>query len=217
MSRTFGPSELLECYRRGVFPMGESQDDPRLFLVDPDVRGVLPLKGFHVPKRLARLVKTDPFTIRFDTAFTRVVELCAEPAPGRTNTWINTPILNLYSALHRQGHAHSVECWIGDELVGGLYGVSLKGAFFGESMFSRVTDASKVALVHLVAKLIASGYRLLDAQFVNNHLKQFGIEEIGRDDFHTRLSKALAADAKWGSDTYGVDGAGALQLITQTS
>ncbi len=217
MSRTFGPSELLECYRRGVFPMGESQADTRLFLVDPDIRGVLPLRGFHIPRRLARFVRSNPFVIRFDTAFSRVVELCAEPAPGRTNTWINTPILNLYSALHRQGHAHSVECWLGDELVGGLYGVSLKAAFFGESMFSRRTDASKVALAHLVARLIAGGYQLLDAQFVNDHLKQFGIEEISRDTFQARLMQALAADADFGRDTYGVDGAVAVQLITQTS
>ena len=155
MSGRFGTSDLLECYRRGVFPMGDARHDPNLFLVDPDMRGLLPLRGFHVPKRLARRVKQDPFRVTSDQAFTRVMEMCAESTKGRESTWINSPILNLYSALHREGHAHSIECWDGDELVGGLYGVALGGAFFGESMFSLRTDASKVALVHLVAQLKA--------------------------------------------------------------
>ncbi|MEP7210780.1 MAG: leucyl/phenylalanyl-tRNA--protein transferase [Alphaproteobacteria bacterium] len=242
MSRGFGPNELLDCYRRGVFPMADSADDPRLFLVDPDQRGVIPLDRFHLPRKLRRVVESDRFTVRIDTAFERVMEMCAEAAPSRTNTWINAPIHNLYGALHRMGNAHSVECWEGDELVGGVYGVHLNAAFFGESMFSRRTDASKVALVHLVARLIHGGFRLLDAQFITEHLKQFGAEEIDREEFHRRLDNALAVDASFGEADYwaggasgavggaagaaGADTAGApacgagaavVQLITQTS
>jgi leucyl/phenylalanyl-tRNA--protein transferase len=242
MSRVFGPNELLDCYRRGVFPMADSRDDPRLFLVDPDKRGVLPLDRFHLPRKLRKVVEADRFTVRIDTAFSRVMDMCAEPMPGRTNTWINAPIHNLYGALHRMGYAHSVECWEGDELVGGVYGVHLHAAFFGESMFSRRTDASKVALVHLVARLIKGGFRLLDTQFITTHLKQFGAEEIDREEFHRRLEHALAADADFtGADYWtggaagsagsaGVSGAGAtvsagavgagaaaVQLITHTS
>lgn len=200
MSARFGPEDLLACYRRGVFPMADSRDDPRLFLVDPDLRGILPLDAFHIPKRLRRRVCQDPFRITFDTAFTRVVEACGEPHEGRPSTWINSAIINLYSALHRQGYAHSVECWDRDELVGGLYGVSIGGAFFGESMFSRATDASKIALVHLVARLIDRGYVLLDAQFHNPHLTQFGLIEISRDAFKARLKAALKVEAHFHGD-----------------
>jgi len=213
----FGPNELLDCYRRGVFPMGDSRDDPRLFLVDPDLRGVIPLDRFHVSRSLAKAIRSDRFTVRTDTAFAEVMEYCAASAPGRTNTWINTPIFNLYNALHRMSHAHSVECWREGKLVGGLYGVSLKGAFFGESMFSRETDASKVALAHLVARLRRGGYTLLDTQFVTPHLRQFGIEEIARDDFHVLLDAALKVDAVFPDPGYCPPGAEALQLITQTS
>ena len=215
MSRVFGPSELLDCYRRGVFPMADSRDDPRLFLVDPDLRGVLPLDRFHLSKSLRKTIRRDPFEIRVDTAFSQVMALCAESAPDRPNTWINSPILNLYSALHRAGHAHSVEAWRDGELVGGLYGVSLKAAFFGESMFSRATDASKVALAHLVARLRAGGYRLLDTQFVTGHLETFGVEEVSRAEFHILLDAAMQADATFGAQTYC--GADVVQLITQTS
>lgn len=215
MSRVFGPSELLDCYRRGVFPMADSRDDPRLFLVDPDLRGVLPLDRFHLSKSLRKTIKRDEFEVRINTSFSRVMELCAESAPDRPNTWINSPILNLYSSLHRAGHAHSVEAWRDGELVGGLYGVSLKGAFFGESMFSRATDASKVALAHLVARLRAGGYKLLDTQFVTAHLETFGVEEVPRDDFHVLLKDAMQVDGVFGTQTYcGLD---VLQLITQTS
>lgn len=216
MSRVFGPNELLECYRRGVFPMADARDDPRLFLVDPDLRGVLPLDGFRVSRSLRKTIRQDMFEIRIDTCFSRVMELCAEAAPDRPHTWINAPILNLYSALHRMGHAHSVEAWKDGELVGGLYGVSLKAAFFGESMFSRATDASKVALAHLVARLRAGGYLLLDTQFVTSHLQTFGVEEVPRDAFHMRLKQALAVDADFGG-TRTYCGEEALQLITQTS
>lgn len=215
MSRVFGPAELLDCYRRGVFPMADARDDPRLFLVDPDLRGVLPLDRFHLSKSLRKTIRRDPFEIRVNTAFSRVMELCAEAAPDRPNTWINSPILNLYSSLHRLGHAHSVEAWRDGELVGGLYGVSLKAAFFGESMFSRATDASKVALAHLAARLRAGGYRLLDTQFVTSHLETFGVEEVPREQFHERLKLALQADGVFGTQTYCGDEV--VQLITQTS
>lgn len=215
VSRVFGPNELLDCYRRGVFPMADSHDDPRLFLVDPDLRGVLPLDRFHVSKSLRKTIRRDEFEIRVDTSFSRVMELCAEAAPDRPQTWINAPILNLYSALHRMGHAHSVEAWREGELVGGLYGVSLKAAFFGESMFSRATDASKVALAHLVARLRVGGYRLLDTQFLTSHLETFGVDEVPREDFHILLKDALQHDADFGKQTYAGDEV--LQLITQTS
>ncbi|MBJ7413054.1 MAG: leucyl/phenylalanyl-tRNA--protein transferase, partial [Phenylobacterium sp.] len=180
----FDASDLLDCYARGVFPMADAREDARVFLIDPERRGVIPLDRFHVSRRLARTVRGDPFEVRFDTAFHRVVLECAASGPGRTETWINRPIENLYLQLHHMGHAHSVECWAGGELVGGLYGVSLKGAFFGESMFSRRRDASKVALVHLVARLIAGRFVLLDTQFMTDHLSQFGAEEISRSAYH---------------------------------
>ena len=211
--------------------MADSRDDPRLFLVDPDKRGVIPLERFHLSRKLRRVIASDRFTVRIDTAFGQVMDRCAEPAPGRANTWINAPIHNLYGALHRMGHAHSVECWEGEELVGGVYGVHLNAAFFGESMFSRRTDASKVALAHLVARLIHGGFRLLDAQFLTDHLQQFGAEEIDRETFQRRLAEALALEARFGEPDYwagaGAVGAGGatavgagaavVQLITQTS
>jgi leucyl/phenylalanyl-tRNA--protein transferase len=217
LSRVFGPNELLDCYRRGVFPMAEDRDDHRLFLVDPDLRGILPLDRFHVSRSLRKAIKREPFKVRVDTAFSQVMEQCAEAAPGRMSTWINTPILNLYSALHRAGHAHSVECWDGDELVGGLYGVSLKGAFFGESMFSRRTGASKIALAYLVGRLRRGGFTLLDTQFVTEHLTTFGVEEIERDEFHERLDAALEVDAEFGDNSYQPSPTELLQVITQTS
>lgn len=209
--------------------MGDSRDDPSLFLVDPDMRGILPLENFHIPKRLKRTVRQDIYRVTADLAFTRVMEGCAETKHGRESTWINSPILNLYSALHREGHAHSIECWSGDDLVGGLYGVSIGGAFFGESMFSRARDASKVALVHLVARLIAGGYTMLDAQFHNPHLEQFGLTEIPRGAFKARLAEALNVEADFysvdkesdagasSSGSRGLTGSGAVQRITQMS
>lgn len=217
MSSMFGLSELIAAYRRGVFPMADSRDDPNLFLIDPDERGVLPLSGFHVPRRLARTVRKDPFTVTVDTAFTRVMEACAEAADGRDTTWINSAILNLYGGLHRSGYAHSVECWDGEDLVGGLYGVSLGSAFFGESMFSRQSDASKIALVHLVARLIAGKYTLLDAQFHNPHLDQFGLVRIPRAQFKIWLADALKTDGDFQTPQAPTSGQDALQLITQMS
>jgi leucyl/phenylalanyl-tRNA---protein transferase len=187
----FGPDELLACYARGVFPMADGRDDPRLFLVDPEERGIFPLDAFHVPKRLARTVRADHYRVTIDTCFRDVLEACAAPHPERPETWINQPILELYDALHRRGVAHSIECWDGETLAGGLYGVRLGGAFFGESMFSRARDASKVALVHLVAHLIEGGFSLLDSQFVTAHLQQFGIQEIPRADYRKRLEIAI--------------------------
>jgi leucyl/phenylalanyl-tRNA--protein transferase len=186
--KPFGVQDLLDCYARGVFPMADARDDDRVFLVDPDRRGVFPLNRFHVSKRLARTVRQDVFEVRVDTAFPEVVALCAEAAEDRAETWINRPIEQLYGELFRIGHAHSVETWLDGRLVGGLYGVSLAGAFFGESMFSRATDASKVALVHLIARLVAGGFTLLDAQFMTGHLAQFGAEEITRREYHRRLA-----------------------------
>jgi leucyl/phenylalanyl-tRNA--protein transferase len=214
----FAPKDLLACYARGVFPMADARDDLRVFLIDPERRGVIPLDGFHVSRRLARTVRGDPFEVRIDTAFPQVVEACAAATPGRTETWINHPIERLYGRLFEMGFAHSVECWRDGELVGGLYGVSLKGAFFGESMFSRARDASKVALVHLVGRLIAGGYVLLDAQFMTEHLAQFGAQEITRAEYHRRLERALVVDGDFqrlGSETSGVgagDEAGAAAL-----
>jgi len=200
----FDARDLLDCYARGVFPMADAREDSRVFLIDPERRGVMPLAGFHVPRRLARTVRAEAYEVRVNTAFHEVVLACAASGPGRTETWINRPIEQLYLQLHRIGHAHSVECWQDGELVGGLYGVSLQGAFFGESMFSRRRDASKVALVHLVARLIGGGFQLLDAQFMTEHLSQFGAEEIGRLAYHRRLAKALKVEA----DFYVVGGVG---------
>jgi leucyl/phenylalanyl-tRNA--protein transferase len=229
----FDARDLLSCYARGVFPMADAREDERVFMIDPERRGVIPLDGFHIPHRLARTVRREPFEIRTDTAFRTVVQACAEAGPGRAETWINHPIEDLYVQLHELGFAHTVECWLGGELVGGLYGVSLQGAFFGESMFSRRTDASKVALVHLVARLIAGGYRLLDAQFMTEHLTQFGAMEISRLDYHRRLALALSAEGDFqrmgagaggagrgavtGAAAGGLGGAAVLQVISQAS
>jgi leucyl/phenylalanyl-tRNA--protein transferase len=213
---SFDARDLLDCYARGVFPMADAREDERVFLIDPEKRGVIPLEAFHLSRRLARTVRTEPFEIRTDTAFRTVVQACAEARPGRTETWINHPIEDLYVELHELGHAHTVECWEAGELVGGLYGVSLRGAFFGESMFSRRRDASKIALAHLVARLLAGGYRMLDAQFMTEHLTQFGAVEIARADYHRRLKAALSADAEF-QRAGAMGGAAALQVISQAS
>lgn len=189
--KNFGPNELLDCYRRGVFPMADSRDDPRVFLLDPDERGIIPLDGLHVSRSLKKFLRNMPFTVTFDTAFGEVISKCAEAAPDRENTWINGGIEYLYGRIHSMGHAHSVEVWENRELVGGLYGVSIGGAFFGESMFSRRTSASKVALVKLVEHLNAAGYKLLDTQFITDHLKTMGAIEISRYEYHALLKDAL--------------------------
>jgi len=187
------PQVLLKAYACGIFPMAESAEDSALYWIEPERRGVLPLDHFHVPSRLARTVRSDKFTIVVNRDFDAVIEGCAEPGPGRARTWINTRIRNLYRGLYDIGHCHTVEAYLGDELVGGLYGVSLGGAFFGESMFHRARDASKVALVHLVARLKAGGYRLLDTQFITEHLKTFGAVAVSRRQYHKLLEGALIA------------------------
>ncbi len=209
--------DLIRCYATGVFPMAETRRDPRIFLVDPDERGVIPLDGFHISSRLARTVRSDLFDVRVDTAFEAVLAACASPRPGRKETWINRPIRDLYTALFGRGLAHSVECWKDGVLVGGLYGVSLGGAFFGESMFSDARDASKVALVHLVGRLRAGRFRLLDAQFQTEHLAQFGAEEITRAEYRRRLAEALEVQADFFALPGRIMGLQALQATTQAS
>lgn len=189
------PELLLRAYASGIFPMSESADDPGIFWVEPELRGIIPLDEFHVPKRLARTVRQGKFTIKVDTAFERVMKLCAEQTMQRQETWINQRILDLYIELHKMGHAHSVECWEGNDLVGGLYGVRLRGAFFGESMFSRARDASKVALVHLVDRLQKGRFTLLDTQFLTGHLAQFGGIEVPRAAYEHILEQALHVEA----------------------
>jgi leucyl/phenylalanyl-tRNA--protein transferase len=189
------PEVLLRAYACGIFPMAESADDPTLFWVEPEMRGVIPLEGFRIPSRLARTVRSDAFAVTVDMAFKAVIAGCAAPQPGRHDTWINKRIRDLYVGLHGIGHAHSVEVWQNDDLVGGLYGVSLGKAFFGESMFHRVRDASKVALVHLVARLIVGGFELLDTQYVTEHLRSFGAVEIPRRRYTTLLDKAIKGEA----------------------
>jgi len=208
---------LLRAYAYGVFPMAESRDDPQLYWIDPERRGILPLDGFHVPKRLRRRVRAGVFDVRIDTAFREVMLGCAATAPDRDGTWINDRIVSLYCELHERGHAHSVECWRDGALVGGLYGVSIGAAFFGESMFSRATDASKVALVHLVARLVAGGYKLLDTQFVTEHLQQFGAIEISRDAYRARLFEATSVEADFYSLPEGAAPLEFLQSVTQIS
>jgi len=191
------PELLLRAYRAGLFPMAESRDTDRIFWLDPDWRGILPLDAFHLPRRLFRTLRTTPMRVTADRAFAAVIAGCAEPAPGREDTWINPEIEALFTALHRLGHAHSLEVWLGEELVGGLYGVRIGAAFFGESMFSRATDASKIALVHLVARLRLGRFRLLDTQFLTAHLARFGAVEIPRAVYRRRLAEAIEAPAEW--------------------
>lgn len=204
----FSPETLIKAYSLGVFPMAESADSRDIKFYDPDVRALIPLAWregarheFHLPRRLARTVRQQRFSVTIDLDFPAVIDACATLGDGRTETWINRDIRQLYIALHRLGFAHSIEVWHEERLVGGLYGVSLRAAFFGESMFSRQTDASKVALVHLVARLRAGGFHFLDAQFTNDHLRQFGIHEISREQFQQRLQRALGAAADLRLDT----------------
>jgi leucyl/phenylalanyl-tRNA--protein transferase len=209
------PEVLLRAYACGIFPMAESADDPTLFWVEPEMRGVIPLDGLRISSRLARTVRSDAYTVTDNTAFTPVNSGCAAPQPGRDDTWINKRIRDLYTGLHQIGHSHSVEVWANDDLVGGLYGVSLGRAFFGESMFHRTRDASKVALVHLVARLIAGGFELLDTQYVTEHLRSLGAVEISRRRYRTLLDKAIAGDADFQKLAVDrpISGAQALQII----
>lgn len=208
------PEILLKAYSVGVFPMSEGADDPGLFWVDPERRGIMPLDGFHVPRRLARTIRQEPFVIRVDTDFEQVISACAEARQGRGETWINTRIRKLYGDLFRMGHVHTVEVWSAGQLVGGLYGVALGRAFFGESMFHRAQDASKIALVHMVARLIAGGYMLLDTQFLTDHLAQFGTTEIDRADYRAMLALAIeSGTGEWPLGRGDLSGPDALDLI----
>src|SRR5262245_20647478 len=186
------PQVLLKAYACGIFPMAESAQHPALYWIEPPQRGILPLDQMHLPRRLARTVRQGGFEVRVDTDFEGVIGGCAASRPGRRTTWINPKIRALYRELFETGYCHTIETWVDGRLVGGLYGVALNGAFFGESMFSFQRDASKVALIYLCARLVHGGFSLLDTQFVTEHLKQFGAIEIGRQDFHQRLERALA-------------------------
>lgn len=209
------PDVLLKAYACGIFPMAESADDPALYWIEPPLRGIIPLEGFHVPARLARTVRTTPYTVRIDRDFDGVIDGCAEPKPDRGRTWINARIRRIYKSLFEEGHCHTVEVYDGDTLVGGLYGVSLGRAFFGESMFHRARDASKIALVHLVARLKAGGYRLLDTQFVTEHLKTFGAVEVPKRRYHRLLEEALIGEGDFAAlpADRPVSGAEALAVI----
>jgi leucyl/phenylalanyl-tRNA--protein transferase len=188
------PEILLKAYACGIFPMAESAEDTGLHWIEPPERGIIPLDRFHIPSRLARTVRSDRFVVAINRNFEAVLDGCAAPKPGRGRTWINARIRNLYRKLHQRGHCHSVEVYEDDKLAGGLYGVSLARAFFGESMFHEARDASKVALVHLVARLRAGGFTLLDTQFVTEHLKTFGAMEILQDEYHKQLEAALIGE-----------------------
>jgi leucyl/phenylalanyl-tRNA--protein transferase len=209
------PEVLLKAYACGIFPMAEHADDPSLYWVEPEMRGIIPLDGFHVSDRMARTVRSDRFRVITNHDFDAVLDGCAAPAPGRSNTWINDRIRRLYRGLYNIGHCHSVEAYDEDKLVGGLYGVSLGSAFFGESMFHRQRDASKVALVHLVARLKAGGFRLLDTQFVTDHLRTFGAIEVSRRIYQKILAEALSQEADFAALPLDrpIPGQRALELI----
>jgi leucyl/phenylalanyl-tRNA--protein transferase len=206
------PQVLLKAYAVGIFPMAESAEDPGLYWIEPETRGILPLDRFHLPKRLRRTVAQGVYEVRIDHDFDAVIAGCAAPAEGRVKTWINERIRRLYGDLFALGHCHTVETYEDGRLVGGLYGIALGAAFFGESMFSRERDASKVALVHLVARLRAGGFRLLDTQFTTKHLKQFGAVDIDRRHYHRLLERAIAEEA----DFYRLDGGATLDVLLQS-
>ena len=224
---TLTPDLLLYAYASGLFPMADDRHDPTIHWIDPENRGMIPLDRFHVPRRLSRVIRQGRFEIRTDTAFAQVIRCCAESRPNRPRTWLNDQLIDLYCDLHDLHYAHSVECWREDQLVGGVYGVSLGGAFFGESMFSTERDASKVALTALVDRLNQGGYRLLDTQFLTDHLSQFGAVEIPRAAYHRRLHDALKVQAVFYSDGGAIlsstpweersEGIGSSQSTTQTS
>lgn len=208
---------LLSFYRRGIFPMAQAREASETFLVDPQWRGILPLHPFHAPRRLLRTMRASTLRIGYNQAFDAVIARCAAPAPDREDTWINAEIQHSYRQLHAHGHAHSIECWRADHLVGGLYGVAVGGAFFGESMFSLERDASKIALVALAARLQAGGFQLLDAQFWTAHLAQFHAQEISRAEFRAKLSRALEHQADFTRLNDRLSPAQLAQEITQTS
>jgi leucyl/phenylalanyl-tRNA--protein transferase len=213
------PEVLLKAYACGIFPMAESAEDPALYWIEPELRGIIPLKGFHVAARLARTVRTTPYTVWVDRDFEAVIDACAEPKRDRDRTWINARIRKIYRSLFERGHCHTVEVYDGEQLVGGLYGVSLGRAFFGESMFHHARDASKIALVHLVARLRAGGYRLLDTQYVTEHLKTFGAVEVPKRRYHRMLEEAIVDDADYAALAIDrpITGDEALELLQENS
>lgn len=202
----YSPETIIKAYSLGLFPMADSHDSLDIKFYDPERRALIPIdhslgRGVHIPRRLQRRVRQAPYEVTLDQDFTAVIDACAAPSDQRTDTWINKDIRQLYIALHKMGFAHSIEVWLDGALIGGLYGVALQAAFFGESMFSRKSDASKIALVHLMARLRHGNFLLLDAQFTNDHLQQFGVTEIDRSEFQGRLAEALASDGDLHFDT----------------
>jgi len=211
------PQVLLKAYSCGIFPMAESADDNALYWIEPQNRGILPLDELHVPRRLCRTIRQENFEIRVDGDFEGVIAGCAASRPGRTSTWINGRVHQLYSELFRIGNCHTIEVWRDGQMIGGLYGVHLGGAFFGESMFSVERDASKIALIFLAARLIAGGFLLLDTQFVTDHLRQFGTVEVARDQFQVLLDAALDREADFRALDDGITGSDTLELIAAHS
>ena len=209
--------DLLKAYTLGYFPMARARDDATAVWVLPDERGIIPLDAARAPKRLLRVLKTEPFEIRINTAFPAVIDACAEATKARPETWINDAIIEAYTELHFQGRAHSIECWKDGKLAGGLYGVVLGAAFCGESMFSRATNASKIAMLHLIARLKIGGFHFIDAQFYNEHLTQFGFIGMANDDYQVILETALDAEADFFAAGDQLSTARVLQSITQTS
>ncbi|MFM7084441.1 MAG: leucyl/phenylalanyl-tRNA--protein transferase [Hyphomicrobium sp.] len=211
------PQVLLKAYSCGIFPMAESADDPALYWIEPQHRGILPLENIHVPKRLQRTIRTTSFKVKIDTDFEGVIKGCGSVSAGRHSTWINSRIRSLYRDLFDLGHCHTVEVWNENHLAGGLYGVALNGAFFGESMFSFERDASKVALIYLAARLIHGGFLLLDTQFVTDHLKQFGTVEIDRSTFHKYLENAIEAQGDFKKLPFDTEPQQILEIIKSKS
>ena len=215
--RKITTQDVLRAYVNGYFPMADSREDDDIFWVEPEERGVFPLDSFHIPKSLIKTIKKEPFTITVDRAFAAVMKGCASPLKGREDTWINHKIFDLYTQLHKDGFAHSVECWRDGKLVGGLYGIVINAAFFGESMFHLETDASKIALVYLVARLKYGGFKLLDAQFITEHLTRFGAVTMPQEDYLKELNVAVHESADFYSLGEDCSPTRVLQLITQTS
>lgn len=206
------PELLLYAYTEGLFPMAESAESRKIYWFDPELRGQLSITGLHVPKRLQKTIRQYPYDIRINTDFSGVIKACSVSGSYRPESWINKTIIDLYTQLHEMGFAHSVEAWDRDtqKLVGGVYGIALGGAFFGESMFHRARDASKIALVHLTARLWRQGYKLFDTQFVNAHLEQFGVYEMPRDEYKKKLSEALENPCVFYSEAAGAGGSSSL-------
>ena len=209
------PELIIRAYQAGIFPMAEDASSPDLFWVSPEKRGIIPLEAFHLSRSLRKTLRTHPYRVAVDTDFSGVIEGCATAGVDRETTWINPAIRRLYGALFERGMVHTVEVWDGPALVGGLYGVSLGGAFFGESMFHRKTDCSKIAMAHLLHRLVAGGYRLLDTQFVTDHLATFGGIEIPREDYEARLADALRHQADYFA--YDAQSPGALPMAGRPS